>query len=123
MRLTGVVESGAGQAGAIFQLPTANIANTSSSDVRPGVYAAKAFLGDRSYQAITFIGRAELLPEKPWRVETHLLNYEGDLVGQTLDVDLLQHLRDPIVFTSTEQAREVMAKDLEEVRSFFTANP
>jgi riboflavin kinase/FMN adenylyltransferase len=123
MRLTGVVESGAGQAGAVFSLPTANIADTSANEVKPGVYAAKATIGGHEYEAVTFIGRAELLPEKPWRVETHLLNYEGDLVGQTLALDLLKHLRDPIVFTSTEQAREVMAKDLEQVRSFFTPNP
>lgn len=123
MRLTGLVETGEGQAGGVFNLPTANMDASVADTVKPGVYAAQAFVGSHAFDAITFIGRAELLTGKPWRVETHLFDYQGLLVGQTLTVDLLSHLRDPMVFTSAAQAKEVMVKDLADARLFFSSNP
>ncbi|MBI4121709.1 MAG: riboflavin kinase [Parcubacteria group bacterium] len=121
MLLTGLVEQGSGQAGKLFGLPTANMAsNGLDKAVRPGVYASRATVAGQTFPALTFIGHAELLEGKPWRVETHLFDYAGeDLLGQTLSLDLLTHLRDPIAFTSVEQAKEIIEGDVRKAREYF----
>ena len=120
---TGIVEKGSGQAGKLFGLPTANIAmDKVPTDIIPGVYISRATMQGQTYPAITFIGQAHLLPSKPWRLETHLFGASGDFTGAQLSVQLL-HLRRPsIVFSSPEQASEVIKQDVADAQAYFKNN-
>ncbi len=120
----GIVEKGSGQAGKLFGLPTANIAMTQApTDIAPGVYVSHATMLGQTYQAITFIGQAHLLPGKPWRLETHLFGTSGDFTGEQLSVQLVHHQRPSIVFSSPEQASMVIKQDIADAQAYFKNNP
>ncbi len=50
------------------------------------------------------------------RVEAFLLDFEGDLYGQRLVVELWQRLRDEAAFGSEDELVEQIARDVEETR-------
>ncbi len=120
----GIVKKGSGQAGKLFDLPTANIAiDDFPPDIAPGVYVSRATMQGQTYPAITFIGQAHLLPGKPWRLETHLFGASGDFTGEQLSVQLVHHQRPAIAFTSAEQANDVIQQDVIDAQTYFKTNP
>ncbi len=121
MVFVGNVQKGAGQAGRQFGVPTANLdVNVLPETVKPGIYAAKVSCDGATHQAVVFIGRAYLLPEKSWRVEAHLLAFSGDLLGRTLTVELVKLLREPVEFRSVHEAQEIIQKDIAIAQAFFS---
>ncbi|WP_049754117.1 bifunctional riboflavin kinase/FAD synthetase [Heliomicrobium modesticaldum] len=54
-------------------------------------------------------------------VEAHLIDFEGDLYGQTLTLHLLRRMRPEMRFQSPEQLVEQIHRDLQDTRHFFHA--
>jgi len=50
-------------------------------------------------------------------VEAHLLDFEGDLYGRSLRVELHRHLREEMRFESVEALRQQILRDVEQARS------
>ena len=50
------------------------------------------------------------------RIEAHLLDFEGDLYGERLVVELWQYLSDERAFASEAELVEQIARDVEETR-------
>lgn len=91
-----------------------------------GVYAGKARVGDSWFGAAinigvnpTFGGDPEVTPV---RVEAFILDFEGDLYGQTLRVEFHQRLRDEMRFSSVDDLVAQMHRDVEATRSILTPN-
>ena len=115
--IIGNVVSGAGQAREI-SVPTANLNLEHLPD--SGIYAAKVILEGDTYNATAYIGKSWLLEGAPERVEVHLFDYDGDsFYGKSIQVDLLKKLRDPIEFTTQEQAEEQIKQDLAQAKAFL----
>lgn len=93
--------------------PTANL-DVSTEQLLPpyGIYAGSA-LGRR---AAVSIGVNPHFGEGMQRVEAHLLDFDGDLYGQRLVVELWAHLRDELAFEGEEQLVEAIAADVEAAR-------
>lgn len=53
--------------------------------------------------------------------EVHLLDFEGDLYGKTLEVVLLKRLRSEMAFSGPEELREQIGRDVKEARKAFKA--
>lgn len=53
-------------------------------------------------------------------LETHLLDFQGDLYGQRLSVDILHKLRDEKRYASLDELRLVIAEDCRQARCYFT---
>jgi riboflavin kinase/FMN adenylyltransferase len=51
------------------------------------------------------------------RIEPYLLDFEGDLYGQRLVVELWRRLRDERAFASEEELVAQIARDVEETRA------
>ena len=51
------------------------------------------------------------------RIEPHLLDFEGDLYGKRLVVELWERLRDEAVFDSEEELIAQIAEDVEATRA------
>jgi riboflavin kinase/FMN adenylyltransferase len=51
------------------------------------------------------------------RIEPHLLDFEGDLYGRRLVVELWQRLRDERAFSTEEELIAQIARDVEETRT------
>lgn len=111
--VTGAVQHGRG-VGHTLGFPTANIDLSQTRKMLPkeGVYAVKLS---------TLVGMANLgaAPtfgiDKP-TLEVHLLDFEGDLYGQTAEVQFVKRLRDIEHFSTPEALQQQLQKDLEQTR-------
>ena len=111
--LDGTVVSG-DQRGGTLGYPTANIAMDAQLVCpRYGIYAGEA-LGHR---AAVSIGTTPHYGGTERRIEPFLLDFEGDLYGKRLVVELWARLRDEAVFDSEEALSEQIAKDVEATRA------
>jgi riboflavin kinase/FMN adenylyltransferase len=106
------------QLGRKLGFPTANIAVTGIVVPPAGVYAARARVGATWHRAAVNIGhRPTLQPGDPEiHVEAHLLDFDGDIVGQDLELTFLKKLREEKKFPSTEALRAQIALDIAQTR-------
>jgi riboflavin kinase/FMN adenylyltransferase len=111
--LDGTVVSG-DQRGGTLGYPTANLLLQPELAVpRYGIYAGSA-LGHR---AAVSIGTNPHYGGTERRVEPFLLDFEGDLYGRRLVVELWKRLRDEAVFGSEEELIAQIARDVEATRA------
>ena len=101
--------------------PTANL-DTDGLVLPPnGVYAAHARLGEETHRAVLNIGLRPTLasPEPALQVEAHLLDFNGELYGQALEIELVERLRDEQRFGSTDELATQITRDIERARTLF----
>jgi riboflavin kinase / FMN adenylyltransferase len=111
--LDGTVVAG-DQRGGTLGYPTANLAlDAQLACPRHGIYAGEA-LGHR---AAVSIGTNPHYGGTERRIEPHLLDFEGDLYGRRLVVELWKRLRDEAVFASEAELVAQIALDVEKARS------
>ena len=91
---------------------------------RHGVYATRVVLGDgSSYIAVTNVGvRPTVSKEDLVSVESHLLDYEGNLYGRQARVEFYEFLRDEQRFSGFEELSAQIRQDAENARAFFAAS-
>jgi riboflavin kinase/FMN adenylyltransferase len=100
--------------GGTLGFPTANLSVEPHVLVPAyGIYAGAA-LGGR---AAISIGTNPHYGGLERRIEVHLLDFEGDLYGQRLVVELWQRLREERAFESEAELVEQIARDVEKARS------
>lgn len=111
--LDGVVVGG-DQRGATLGFPTANLRlEPDLACPQFGIYAGAA-LGHR---AAVSIGTNPHYGGSERRIEPHLLDFDGDLAGQRLLVELWERLRDEAAFASEEELVAQIARDVEATRT------
>lgn len=114
--LSGKVIHGA-HLGRTIGFPTANVEPDSDLLIpKDGIYASIAFIdSDNAEQdgrpAMTYIGTRPTVNTGSRLVETHLLDFDGDLYGRELRADFVAHLRDDERFDSLESMVEQLAHD------------
>ena len=87
--------AGGNRLGRTLGFPTANIPLKEDDPVCNGVYAARVRIDGTEHEAVVNVGHRPTVGNGPDRVlEAHLLDFEGDLYGQTIEVELLEFLRD-----------------------------
>lgn len=103
--------------GRTLGFPTANL-DVSGLVLPPnGVYAAVTRHGGRLYRAALNIGiRPTVSSGQQLRVEAHLLDFDGDLYGRELEIEIGEKLRDEKKFGSPQDLKEQIAKDIAAVR-------
>jgi riboflavin kinase/FMN adenylyltransferase len=101
--------------------PTANTQTNGLVLPPTGVYVTRAIVRGRPHGAVTNIGvRPTVAPaESGLRVETHLLDFDGDLYDKELEVSPLRKLRDELRFPSLEDLQEQVARDITAARQYF----
>ncbi len=110
--LDGTVVAG-DQRGGTLGYPTANLAlDPQLACPRHGIYAGAA-LGHR---AAVSIGTNPHYGGTERRIEPYLLDFEGDLYGRRLVVELWQRLRDEAVFESEDELVAQIGRDVEATR-------
>jgi riboflavin kinase/FMN adenylyltransferase len=100
--------------------PTANLDATELVLPPHGVYAGITRWKGRRYHAALNIGvRPTVAAGRQLRVETHLLDFNEDLYGQELEIEIGDKLREEMKFASPEALREQIARDVAAVRKLF----
>ena len=104
--------------GRTLGFPTANLrASDSLSGVGSGVWAAIATIDGAEHPAVVNIGRSPSVVENgDVRIEAHLLDFEGNLYGRTLEIELRQFIRPEQRFASREALCAQITLDCEIAR-------
>jgi riboflavin kinase/FMN adenylyltransferase len=101
--------------------PTANLDTNGLALPPNGVYAAHARLGQATHRSVLNIGLRPTLanPEPTLQVEAHLLDFDADLYGQAMEIELVERLRDEQRFGSTDELAAQISRDIERARTLF----
>ncbi|MBR7189708.1 MAG: bifunctional riboflavin kinase/FAD synthetase [Oscillospiraceae bacterium] len=90
---------------------------------RYGVYATKAHLREGVFAAVTNIGvRPTVSSDNTVSVESHLLDYSGNLYGRPVLLEFVEHIRDEIAFSSVDELSAQISADTERARSILEAH-
>ena len=109
--LLGTVVAGQ-QLGRTIGFPTANLKLPPEKFLpNYGVYSVDVFLQQITVKGVMNIGCRPTVAGKAPTVEVHLLNWSGDLYGQTVRVNLTQFIRPEQKFDSVEALKQQITKD------------
>ena len=115
-RIRGMVTHGAAR-GSKIGFPTANLDAIDTLVPAMGVYAGRTYLGRRSHWSAIHIGPNPTFGEELPKVESHLLDFDGSIYGETIEVDFVSRLRDIRQFESVQQLIAQLQNDVEATRN------
>ena len=111
--LTGIVVKGKGL-GSNLNFPTANIYIEESYKLIPkeGVYLVQSNLnGHQTYGMMNIGKNPTVSQDNKTHIEVHFFDFDGDLYGKTLKIELLDHLRREIKFPNIDALKEQLEND------------
>lgn len=110
--LTGMVEQGK-QLGRTIGFPTVNIYPPSEKMLPPaGVYETRLKIDGKDYQGITNIGdNPTVNHDGMLRVETHIIDYDGDLYGKCITIFFKRFIRPEIKFHNMVELKDQIETD------------
>ena len=115
-RLAGPVVHGF-ERGRTIGFPTANISLAADRALPAlGVYATRATVAGKTYTGATNIGRRPTFDLGHISIETHLLDFEGDIYGERMALDIVHRLRAEVAFGNVDDLKAQIALDVEEAR-------
>ena len=88
-----------------------------------GVYATRVYLPDGQVRmGVTNVGVRPTVDgeDAPITVEGYLLDYEGDLYGQTVRMEFFRHLRPERRFDSLDDLKAMVLHNADQTREYFT---
>lgn len=100
--------------------PTANI----TVDARlalpaDGIYATRARAGGRVLPSATYVGNQPTFDGQERTIEVFLLDFDGDIYGEELEVEWVSKVRDDHRFESVDALVSQMAADVDKARSLL----
>ena len=120
--ISGIVRPGK-KLGRKIGFPTANMALGSYIRPRFGVYAIRAhFNSDRSLSplmGVANIGNRPTVDGHEELLESFFFDFNGDLYGQRLSIELLKFIREEWKFTDVDSMAKQIAEDCKEGRNYF----
>jgi riboflavin kinase/FMN adenylyltransferase len=121
-QLRGRVVRGDGR-GRQIGVPTANI-EIWDQLILParGVYATFAQAGERQVQAATNIGHRPTVNGEGLTVEAHLLDFDGDLYGQTLTLTFVRRLRQEMKFDGLDSLVAQIQADIAQTHQILSSS-
>ncbi len=98
-------------------IPTANVAYSERMAIpAPGVYAGITYTGGKRLKCVINVGNNPTFGAKRITIESHILDFDGDIYGQNIRVSFAKRLRGEIKFASADELRERIRMDIETVR-------
>jgi riboflavin kinase/FMN adenylyltransferase len=102
--------------------PTANLALDEPQQLIPraGVYVSRVFLGEDVFFGLTNIGTApSVKQDRKTTVETYMPEYNADLYGARMKLELLHFMRPELCFASRAELIRAMKADLAQAKALF----
>ena len=110
------VESGRSD-GRKMGFPTIN-SELGTLSIKEGVYFSNVYLDGVRYAAVTNVGTHPTFSDHRANLETHLLDYRGDLYGREVWIEFLQYRREIRKFDSLERLIETIGEDVKARREY-----
>jgi len=104
-----------------MNFPTANIYIEEKYKLIPGngVYAVNVLLGERKFFGMMNIGQRPTIPGRDFSIEVHILDFNEEIYGQTIQVELIERIRDEKKFEDLNQLESQLKLDKETVLSIL----
>lgn len=119
----GTVVHGA-KRGRALGFPTINLAVPPARLLpRDGIYAMTVRVRDAEVAAAASLGVRPTFGSGDRTLEAYLLDWEGDVYGDTIEAAFLKRLRDELRFASAEELTEQIARDVEATRAVLQERP
>lgn len=119
--LTGEIVAGSGT-GRRFTFPTLNLKPEQELLPARGVYVTRTLLeGEtKSRRSVTNVGMRPTFNGASLSVETHLLDFSGEVTAKRMELRFWKRLREEKKFTGPEELRAQIVRDIASARRFFT---
>ena len=121
-QITGIVKTGMGRGGKILGFPTANLTPVDELIPRKGVYAVKAYINEKEYDGVCNIGNNPTFGGTVLSIETHVLDFSGNIVGEKFTIKFILRLRDEVTFRSKDELAEQIERDVIKAREVLERN-
>ena len=114
--VTGRVVAGKGRGAKVLGVPTANL--LTENDLLPscGIYAVQVINDGQKIPGVANIGTCPTFGNQELSLEVHLLDFDGDLYGEVLEVEFVDRLREERRFPSVEELATQIRADMAEAR-------
>jgi riboflavin kinase/FMN adenylyltransferase len=112
-QIRGEVQLGQQRGGKEVGFPTANL-NMDEDDLIPkmGVYVCQVICDGKCYGGVLNIGTNPTFDEKRLVAETHIFDFDQDIYGKPIKVNLLRFLRSEQKFPNIAELSKQIAKDV-----------
>ncbi len=116
-QIRGIVQVGRKRGGKVVGFPTANL-NIDEDDLcpKPGVYVVQVLHDSQCYGGVLNIGYNPTFGDDKLTAETHIFDFDKDIYGQPIKVNLIQRIRDEKKFSGPEELARQISKDVETAR-------
>lgn len=88
--------------------------------LKRGVYITLTTIDGIDYQSVSNIGFNPTFIDKPFTLETHLLDFDQDIYGKQVKISFLHFLRDEMIFPHLQGLRDQIEQDITNTRKFFS---
>ena len=106
--------------GRTIGFPTANIRLHRQVNPVKGVYAVRVRLKSGAFfNGVANIGTRPTINGVNQLLEAHLFDFQGDIYGQWLEVELCHKIRNEMKFASFDDLKDQIAKDVETAKNMF----
>ena len=103
--------------GSTIGFPTVNVLPEEDKLVpKYGVYTSKVLVGEDEYRGITNIGEKPTVGGCPVSAETYIFDFDKDVYGETVTVIPERFLREERRFSSVDELKEQLEKDIRNAR-------
>jgi riboflavin kinase / FMN adenylyltransferase len=106
--------------GRTLGFPTANIAMKRKVVPVRGVFAVRCrWRGSEIYEGVANVGFRPTVKGQACQLEVHLFDFEGDLYGRHVEVELVAKIRDERPFESLDALKKQILNDANEAKALF----
>ena len=114
--IEGIVQEGRKQ-GRLLGFPIANIVVPDGRlCVKNGVYEVQSTLNGVRKKGIANVGVAPTFSFYTNIVEVHFKDFNGNLYGEKIKVEFVRHIRDTVKFSSIEELKKQLQKDIDGIK-------
>ena len=116
-QIHGIVHEGIHRGGPVVGFPTANLRiNREDLCPKPGVYVVQVIHQGQRYGGVMNIGYNPTFGGQELGAEVHIFDFNKDIYGHPIRLDLIKRLRDEKKFAGPEELAGQITRDVEEAR-------
>jgi riboflavin kinase/FMN adenylyltransferase len=120
--LYGTVIRGHGR-GRTIGVPTMNLDVRDQLVPAEGVYVGRCTIDSKTYPAAVSIGTTPTFGDGRLQVEAHLIGFNGDLYDRTVEIEMIDWVREQIRFQGVDRLKEQLARDFARVQGRVGLDP
>ncbi|MGW8288244.1 MAG: bifunctional riboflavin kinase/FAD synthetase [Desulfobulbales bacterium] len=119
-QIRGTVQEGKKRGGPVVGFKTANL-HLSEEDLCPkhGVYVTQVIYDGKCYGGVLNIGYNPTFGENRLSAETHIFDFNQDIYGKKIKINLLKHLRGEKKFSGPEELAKQINQDIRQAKEIL----